>query len=124
MIALRALLGGWLIVLVFAGCSTREQPVREGLRESSVGGVVTGRIEPADYFKDVERRNIEAREDERRRLAQENPDRAFNTETGRYEFVEEDTERRWNEEEQRWEFTPTVPQEAQDKLEDEAPDAN
>lgn len=34
------------------------------------------------------------------------PTRAYNTTTGRYEYLPEDTQQRWNEAEKRWEFTP------------------
>ena len=34
------------------------------------------------------------------------PTRAYNTVTGKYEYVPEDTQQRWSDANQRWEFTP------------------
>lgn len=67
--------------------------------------LLRGDISPSEYDDAVTAANERAAADEefeRNKV----PTRAYNTETGKFEFVPEDTEQRWNPETQRWEFTP------------------
>lgn len=48
------------------------------------------------------------------------PTRAYNTRTGRFEFVPQDTVQAWNPDTQRWEFTP--PRDERDPVRDTARD--
>jgi hypothetical protein len=92
-------LGASLLV----GCATGE--VAEA---SPTVRLIRGQLHPADYAGEVTRANEATRDAEQFEVNRE-ATRAYNTATGRYEFVPEDSEQRWNEEEQRWEFSPADP---------------
>ncbi len=88
---------------MFSGCTTQE--AGQNFRETPIGGLIAGQTYPDEYLRKVEQANLQAREAEN--LERNSPtERAYNTVTGRYEYVPKDTEQRWNEQQQRWEFTP------------------
>ena len=63
---------------------------------------------PDDLESLIERARRSNEEARARQMREQNAEsvRAFNRETGTYEFVPLDSLQHWNEEEQRWEFTP------------------
>jgi hypothetical protein len=96
-------LGALPALLALGGCATGD-----GQSGSPTGALLRGRIAPDQYLREVERANIETREQEQREFNRENT-RAYNTRTGRYEYVPADTQQYWNEHAKRWEFTPVEP---------------
>lgn len=82
--------------LAFSGCASQDSPT---------SALVSGEITADEYLEAVRKANQEDRTADQLALDQE-PVRAFNTKTGRVEFVPENTSQKWNEEKQRWEFTP------------------
>ena len=93
------LLSGAFLV---GGCTS----VEEGVKESSIGSVVTGETTDVEgFFERVRRQNQEDR-DQKERNRNRDTVRAYNLKTGKYEFVPSDSLQRWNEEERRWEFHP------------------
>lgn len=91
-----ALLGAIFV----CGCTSDEVA-----KASPTVRLLRGEIAADQYAGELTRANAEVRSGEQFEVNRE-PTRAYNTATGRYEFVPEDTEQRWNEAEQRWEFTP------------------
>ena len=92
--------------ILLGACAGTRETISEGFRESPIGSVATGETRSVkSYLKKVEQENIKAREAEQFEFNKQET-RAYNTETGRYEYVPEDSQQRWNEEKQRWEFTP------------------
>lgn len=93
-----------LIVLgsacLFVGCTSND------LAEASpTVRLFRGQIKPDQYAGELTRANEETRDAEQFDVNRQ-PTRAYNTASGKFEFVPEDTEQHWNEKEQRWEFTP------------------
>lgn len=105
--------GRWLAgmavfaTLALGGCASQtDSPYGYGsFHETPLGGLVSGRSGVQDYLRGVEESNLQTRASQTRDVNQDSA-RAWNTETGRFEFVPPDTAQRWNEEQQRWEFTP------------------
>ncbi len=94
----------WVGVALLAGCSSTD--FLGSVKDSPIASLVVGDTYPDEYLQKVEAANRSARRQEQ--LETNTPtERAYNTVSGRYEFVPADTEQRWNEKEQRWEFTPT-----------------
>lgn len=82
--------------LFLTGCATSDSPTT---------ALVRGEITADEYLSAIREANEEDRTAEQHALDKE-PVRAFNTRTGRVEYVPEGTVQKWNEETQRWEFTP------------------
>jgi hypothetical protein len=96
-------------MLAVLGCTSgNERPVADGIRNSPIGSLARGEIAPDQYFERVREANEADHQRESLDRGRDNT-MAFNTITGRYEFVPPDTQQRWNEETLRWEFTPVVP---------------
>lgn len=95
----------WLCgAAILTGCSSTD--FSGSVKDSPIASLVVGDTYPDEYLQKVEAANRSAREQEQ--LETNAPtERAYNTVSGRYEFVPPDTEQRWNEKDQRWEFTPT-----------------
>jgi hypothetical protein len=74
-------------------------------RYSPAGALVRGELKPEEYFGAIKKANERDRQEEQFIMNRE-PTRAYNTKTGRIEYVPEGTTQRWNEQQQRWEFTP------------------
>ncbi|MDX2109406.1 MAG: hypothetical protein SFY80_04105 [Verrucomicrobiota bacterium] len=90
--------------LILSGCSSTSDS-STGYQGSPIVGLVAGQTYPDEYLQKVEKNNREANAAEK--LEHNKPtERAYNTVSGKYEFVPSDTEQRWNAKEQRWEFTP------------------
>ena len=96
-----------LVSLLLAGCAAPPSPEGDTTRRSSspTGALVRGEISADQYLDAVTQANTEARETEQFEFNKE-PTRAYNTKTGRIEYVPEGSIQKWNEEDQRWEFTP------------------
>ena len=78
--------------LILVACNS----VEEGVRDSSIGSVVTGETSDVEgFFGRMRQANVEAREQEERERNQETV-RALNLKTGRYEFVPLDSLQHWN----------------------------
>ena len=96
---------GSISLFLLAGCAGPDSPYGMASSPGGLGAVLRGEAGAEDYLRSVEQRNLETRESAE--LARNAPtERAFNTRTGRVEFVPADTEQRWNPERRRWEFTP------------------
>ncbi len=97
-------------LILWTGCQTPDssplQPVAEGVQESPVGSVVSGEITGfEDYIAKVKESNLQARQEKIREMNQDSV-KAFNLDTGNYEYIEADSLQHWNEEKKRWEFRP------------------
>jgi hypothetical protein len=91
--------------LVLSGCGTMEPTDGLGKSRSPTQALVRGEITADEYLGAVRQANEEARADDQFEVNKE-PTRAYNTQTGRFEYVPEGTYQKWNEQTQRWEFTP------------------
>ncbi len=80
-----------------AGCATGS--------ESPTTALVRGELSADEYLEAIKDANEEERANAQFQFNKE-PTRAYNTNTGRFEYVPEGTTQSWNEETQRWEFTP------------------
>lgn len=94
------------LLLGLCGCAETRDTIVQDTKTSPIGRLVSGDIEAGEYFQAVEEANIESREREERERNYSDSTKAYNTETGRYEYVPRDTQQKWNDEKQRWEFTP------------------
>jgi hypothetical protein len=94
-----------LVAFFLGGCAAK--PVREErpTRMSPTQALVRGEIAPDEYLDAIKQANEQDRAKEQFELNKE-PTRAYNTKTGRIEYVPEGTVQSWNEQNQRWEFTP------------------
>ena len=101
----------WLIVqvmvaLLLAGCSSSVPGGKaEEKAQTPTGALIRGQLSPDEYFGAVKKANEKERANEQFLMNRE-PTRAYNTKTGRFEYVPEGNSQSWNEETQRWEFTP------------------
>ena len=102
----------WKIILIsvsllLTACATSvDSETGEPRRSSSpTGGLLRGELSPDEYFGAIAKANERDRE-EQQFLMNKEPTRAYNTKTGRIEYVPEGTVQKWSEENQRWEFTP------------------
>lgn len=91
-----------------SGCQTTgdsvARPVVTGVQESPIGSVVQGQAGGVEgYLEKVRQSNEAARQEETREINKETV-RAYNLDTGKYEYVPLDSLQKWNEEEKRWEF--------------------
>ncbi len=88
-------------LLLSTGCGT----FGEYEADSPTVRLLRGEITANQFRDDVAHTNERQRADE---AFEQNrvPTRAFNTKTGRFEFVPQDTVQSWNPDTQRWEFTP------------------
>ncbi len=92
-----------LWVSAFSGCETLDQVAGEAhAKRTSVSGEAATLDE---LVRNVEAKNIDDQKEAERRLRLDTV-RAYNKETGRYEFVPKDSIQHWNEEHERWEFVP------------------
>lgn len=91
---------GLALGLGLAGCAGGPEPAHP----TPLGSLLSGTIAPEEYLQEVEQANRAAQEQERLDFNRET-ERAYNTRTGRYEYVPRDTTQRWNPETGRWEFT-------------------
>lgn len=91
--------------LVLAGCANKAPDSEAPQRMSPTGALVRGELTPEQYLEALKNANEETRKNEQFEVNKE-PTRAYNTKTGRIEYVPEGSIQRWNEETQRWEFTP------------------
>jgi len=92
------------VVLALAGCATQSDT--EATRRSSpTAALLRGELTTEQYLEAVKQANEEDRRTEQFEANKE-PTRAYNTRTGRFEYVPEGTIQKWNEQTQRWEFTP------------------
>jgi len=94
-----------LLAGAFAGCTSTGDAIRRGLDESPTVGLLRGEVQRDEYAQRLTEANENVRAQEQFE-ANESPNRALNTRTGRYEYVPEGADVRWNEETRRWEFTP------------------
>ncbi len=95
----------WLC-LVMAGCAGPEPGEAAARRGGSpTGALLRGEIAPGEYLQALREANLQALADEQFEVNKE-PTRAYNTRTGRVEYVPAGTVQKWNPETQRWEFTP------------------
>ena len=85
------------LVLFLGGCATGG--------DSPTTALVRGEITADEYLDAIEEANEEERANAQFEFNKE-PTRAYNTKTGRFEYVPEGTSQSWNEDTQRWEFTP------------------
>lgn len=95
------------VILLLAGCASSVDTA-EGerpQRSSPTGALVRGELKPDEYFGAITKANERDRKEEQFLMNRE-PTRAYNTKTGKVEYVPEGTTQKWNEEAQRWEFTP------------------
>lgn len=102
----------WKIILIsvsllLTACASSVDPESGERRQSTspTGGFLRGELSADEYFGAI----TEANERDRREqqfLMDKEPTRAYNTKTGRIEYVPEGTVQKWNETNQRWEFTP------------------
>ena len=102
----------WKIMLLLAGLiltacasSVDTDSGSTSGQSSPTGALVRGDLKPEDYFKAITKANEKDRAEEQFLMNRE-PTRAYNTKTGRIEYVPEGTTQKWNEGAQRWEFTP------------------
>jgi hypothetical protein len=93
------------IALLLAGCAGSEAPEGESRALTPTGALVRGELKADEYLGAIKEANIEARETEQFEFNRE-PTRAYNTKTGKFEYVPDGATQRWNESTQRWEFTP------------------
>jgi len=92
------------VILVMAGCATGSDS-EETSRASPTAALIRGELTTEEYLEAVKQANEEDRRTEQFEANKE-PTRAYNTKTGRFEYVPEGTIQKWNEQTQRWEFTP------------------
>ncbi|MGA1204235.1 MAG: hypothetical protein ACO3ZW_00270 [Opitutales bacterium] len=97
------LLSGLILTACASSVDTGDSAAPD--RASPTEALVRGELEPEDYFKALTKANERDRSEEQFLMNRE-PTRAYNTKTGRIEYVPEGTTQKWNEEAQRWEFTP------------------
>ena len=102
----------WKIILISvsllltACASSVDQEAGERKRSSSpTGGLFRGELSADEYFDALTQANERDRK-EQQFLMDREPTRAFNTKTGKIEYVPEGTVQKWSEANQRWEFTP------------------
>lgn len=100
----------WILPVIamtalLAGCATSQPEDAFIETKSPTGKLVRGELTPEQYLAAITAANKEARSNEQFELNKE-PTRAFNTKTGRIEYVSEGSVQKWNEQAQRWEFTP------------------
>lgn len=107
-----------LALLALGGCSSGNGPISEGLRNSPSGSLISGEIGPGEYLDRVEEANAQDREAARLEFNRDDT-RAYNTFTGKVEYVPKDTQQYWNDKKQRWEFTPILDR---DDREERTPD--
>ena len=85
-----------LLCFPFFGCTSDNG--------SPTGALVRGEIAADEYLGAVREANEEARANEQFEVNRE-PTRAYNTKTGKVEYIPDGASQKWNEEAQRWEFT-------------------
>lgn len=94
---MRSLAFAWFpLCLLCVGCASSNSPT---------AALIRGDIAADQYFDAVSEANRQSNADAAFETNRD-PTRAFNTKTGKFEYVREDTDQSWNEETQRWEFTP------------------
>jgi len=93
-------------LVVLSGCASSALDETEPRRSTSpTTALLRGEIAADEYLDALTAANVETRrEEEHERNKPET--RAYNTRTGRFEYVPTDTVQEWNEETGRWEFTP------------------
>lgn len=96
------------VISLLGGCASGEGTIAEGFRSSPTGQLLRGDIPADQYFREVARANEETRQREQFEINRD-PTRAYNTQTGKVEFVPQDTQQYWNSRTRRWEFTPREP---------------
>lgn len=96
-----------LAVLLLAGCASGIPGEEQSQSNASTptGALIRGELKADEYFGAITKANEQERENEQLLMNLE-PTRAFNTKSGKFEYVPEGTTQKWNEETQRWEFTP------------------
>ncbi len=99
MVRLSGLLGCSLFW--FSGCAGFE----EIENESPTVRMLRGDLDPGEYREAVKQTNERQRAQDALERNREST-RAFNTKSGKFEFVPQDTKQEWNPETERWEFTP------------------
>lgn len=92
-----------LLCLLVTGCASTEYASPPN--RSPTGALLRGEIAADNYLEAIKQANVQAREQEQFEVNKEQT-RAYNTQTGRFEYVPEGTIQKWNETNQRWEFTP------------------
>ena len=97
-------------LILWTGCQNPDnsplKPVATGVEESPFGSVLSGETTGIEgYIAKIKESNEQARQEEKRELNQDTV-KAYNLDTGSYEYVESDSLQHWNEEEKRWEFRP------------------
>ncbi|MGC9450930.1 MAG: hypothetical protein ACP5I4_05725 [Oceanipulchritudo sp.] len=102
---MKTMIASLCLALLVAGCGTMEPTDGMTRSQSPTQALVRGEITADQYLDAVTAANQEARANEQFEVNKE-PTRAYNTRTGRIEYVPEGTVQKWNEETQRWEFTP------------------
>ena len=96
-----------LVSLLLTACASSVDTESGEPRRSSTptGGLLRGELSADEYFGAITKANERDRQ-EQQFLMDREPTRAYNTKTGRIEYVPEGTVQKWNEDNQRWEFTP------------------
>ncbi len=97
-------------LFLWTGCQNPDhsplRPVATGVQESPLGSVVSGETTGIDgYIAKIKESNEQVRQEETREMNQDTV-KAFNLDTGQYEYVEPDSLQHWNEEKKRWEYRP------------------
>jgi hypothetical protein len=94
-----------LAALLLAGCASSEAPEGESRALTPTGALVRGELSADQYLGAIKEANVEAREADQFEFNRE-PTRAYNTKSGKFEYVPDGATQKWNEATQRWEFTP------------------
>ena len=97
-------------LILWTGCQTPEnppsEPVAEKVEEAPPTPVVSDEIIGIEgYIAKISESNLQARQEKIREMNQDTV-KAYNLDSGNYEYVETDSLQRWNEEKKRWEFRP------------------
>jgi len=92
-------------IILITGCSSAPVPEERPSRMSPTEALVRGELAADEYLDAIKEANEQDRKNEQFELNKE-PTRAYNTKTGKIEYIPSRTTQTWNEETQRWEFTP------------------
>lgn len=103
---IKAILAGLsvLSLFLFSGCSS--DTVRDGIHNSPTARFLRGETDNGGYYNEMKAQN-EAYNDQQTFDMNREEYRAYNLDTGKFEYIDPEYEfRTWNEAEQRWEFKP------------------
>lgn len=103
---IKAILAGLsvLSLFLFSGCSS--DTVKDGIHNSPTARFLRGETDNGGYYNEMKAQN-EAYNDQQTFDMNREEYRAYNLDTGKFEYIDPEYEfRTWNEAEQRWEFKP------------------